>query len=60
MLAQANVVVNDMQSGRGQMQWKRKVCRWQWRVQPRRGSRMNCEGKKRYGVLLEIDVSEEV
>ena len=47
MLAQANALVMDRQSGQGQVQWKRRVCKWQWRVQPRRrGSRKNCGGKK--------------
>ena len=36
-MAQANALVKDRQSGRGQMQWKRRVWRWQWRVQPRKG-----------------------
>ena len=46
VLAQANALVKDRQSGQGQTQWKRWVCRWQWRVQPRRGGRKNCGGKK--------------
>ena len=49
MLAQANALVKDRQSGQGQSGqtlWKRRVCRWQWRVQPRRrGSRKNCGGR---------------
>ena len=36
MLAQANTLVKDGQSGQGQTQWKRRVCRWQWRAQPKR------------------------
>ena len=37
----------DSQSGQGQMQWKRRARRWQWRAQPRkRGSRKSCGGKK--------------
>ena len=46
MLAQANALVKDRQSGQGQTQWKRIVCRWQWRAQPRRGSRKNRGEKK--------------
>ena len=47
MLAQANALAKDRKSGQGQLQWKRRVCKWQWRVQPRRrGSRRNCGGKK--------------
>ena len=47
MLAQAGALVKDRQSGQGQTQWKRRDCRWQWRVQSRRrGSRKNYGGKK--------------
>ena len=45
VLAKANALVKDRQSGQGQTQWKRRICRWQWRAQPRRrGSRRNCGG----------------
>ena len=37
MLAQANTLIKDSQSGQGQMQWKRRVYKWQWRVQPGEG-----------------------
>ena len=33
MLAQTNALVKDRQSGQGQTQWKRRNCRWLWRVQ---------------------------
>ena len=47
MPAQENALVKNRQSGQGQTQRKRRVCRWQWRAQPRRrGSRKNCGGKK--------------
>ena len=46
-MAQENALVKDRQSGQSQMQWKKRVCKWQLRVQPRRrGSRKNCGGKK--------------
>ena len=37
MLAQAGALVKDRQFGQGQTQWKRRDCRWQWRVQSREG-----------------------